>query len=114
LLPTFLADYSNGKYPDFVDQLGLNSFPGSSEVYNAPAAKVTLYHFTNDTLVPSRNTEDMINFLNNGNHKLAAVARGNCRESSAFTALILASSTSSERTHVVCALYMIDDFLGSL
>jgi hypothetical protein len=114
LLPTFLADYSNSRYPDFVDQLGVNSFPGSSEIYNAPAAKVTLYHFTVDSLVPSKNTDDMINFLNNGRHKLAAVARGNCRESSAFTALILASSTSSEKTHVVCALYMIDDFLGSL
>jgi hypothetical protein len=56
----------------------------------------------------------MIDFLSNGSHQLATVARGNCRESSAFTALILASSTSSEKTHVVCALYMIDDFLGSL
>jgi hypothetical protein len=114
LLPTFLADYSNSKYPDFVDQLGINSFPGSSEIYNAPDAKVVLYHFTSDTLVPSRNTDDMIDFLNNGTHKLAAVARGNCRESSAFTALILASSRSAQKTHVVCALYMIDDFLGSL
>jgi hypothetical protein len=114
LLPEFLADYSSSKYPDVVDQFGVNSLPGSSEVYNAPAAKVTLYHFTSDTLVPSKNTDDMINFLNNGSHRLAAVARGNCRESSALTALILASSTSSEKTHVVCALYMIDDFLGSL
>ena len=114
LLPTFLADYASSKYPDFVDQLGINSFPGSSEIYNAPAAKVTLYHFTGDTLVPSKNTDDMINFLNNGTHQLAAVARGNCRESSAFTALILASSTSSEKTHVLCVVYMVDDFLGSL
>jgi hypothetical protein len=114
MLPTFLADYSSGKYADFVDQLGINSFPGSSEIYRAPAARVILYHFTSDTLVPSRNTDDMIDFLSNGSHQLATVARGNCRESSAFTALILASSTSSEKTHVVCALYMIDDFLGSL
>ena len=114
LLPTFLTDYANGKYPDFVDQLGLNSFPGSSETYIAPDAKVTLYHFTTDTLVPSRNTDDMIEFLNNGHHQLASVTRGNCHESSAFTALILASSSSSEKAHVVCALYMIDDFLGSL
>jgi len=114
LLPTFLADYSSSKYRDLVDQFGINSFPGSTEIYNAPAAKVTLYHFTVDTLVPSKNTDDMIDFLNNGSHKLAAVVRGNCRESSAFTALILANSTSSEKTHVVCALYMIDDFLGSL
>jgi hypothetical protein len=114
LLPTFLADYASSKYPDFVDNLGINSFPGSSEVYDLPAAKVALYHFTGDTLVPSKNTDDMIDFLNNGTHHLAAVARGNCRESSAFTALILASSTSSEKTHVLCAIYMVDDFLGSL
>ena len=114
LLPSFLADYANGKYPDFVDQLGLNSFPGSSEAYNAPDAKVVLYHFSTDTLVPAQNTVDMLSFLNNGTHKLASVARGDCHESSVFTALILASSSSVEKAHVVCALYMTDDFLGSL
>jgi hypothetical protein len=114
LLPTFLADYASSKYPDLVGQMGVNSFPGSSKAYNAPAAKVTLYHASGDTLVPSRNTDDMITFLNNGNHKLASVSRGDCRETNSFTALILASSKSSEKTHVFCALYMADDFLGSL
>ena len=114
LLPSFLSDYANGLYPQMVDQLGINSFPGSSEIYNAPAAKVALYHYSGDTLVPAQNTVDMITFLNNGTHRLAAVTRGNCHEISAFTALILASSSSSEKSHVVCAVYMVDDFVGSL
>ena len=75
---------------------------------------MTLYHYTGDTLVPSKNTDDMISFLNSTAHSLASVSRGNCRETSAFTALILASSQSSEKTHVVCAVYMSVDFLGTL
>jgi hypothetical protein len=112
--PTFLKDFSLSKYPDFVDQMGVNSFPGSSETYNIPAAKVSLYHYSGDTLVPSRNTDDMIAFLNNGKHKIASVTRGSCRESAGFTKLILSASDSSGTTHAFCALYMIDDLLGSL
>jgi len=98
---------------DFVDQLGVNSFPGSSESYDAPAAKVTLYHFTVDSLVPSKNTDDMINFLNNGSHKLASVARQLPRVVCLYRVDPGVFNVIREDS-LVCALYMIDDFLGSL
>lgn len=114
LQPAFLTAFSQNKYPQLLAHMGLNTLLGGDLKYNAPQANVVLFHFSMDSLVPAQNTDDMLGFLNNGQHKLGAVARGNCFEDSQFVKLVLAFSHSKLKTHTVCALYTTDQFIGEL
>ncbi len=114
LLPSFLADYKDGKAQDFVRQLGANSLVTGSQVYDLPQAQVQLYHFSADTLVPAQNTVDMLVALSNGKHRFASVQRGNCHENSELVKLIVRFSKSSTITHTLCVAFQIDDFVGGL
>jgi hypothetical protein len=114
LQPTFLRDFSQNKYPQVMAHMGVNSLLGGNQVYNAPQAKVVLFHYAKDSLVPAQNTTDMLGYLQNGRHQLGSVSRGNCYENSVFVKLFLMASKSEEKTHTVCALYTIDRFVGEL
>ncbi len=114
LQPSFLTGFSQNQYPRLLAHMGLNTLLGGDRVYNAPQAKVVLFHYSKDSLVPAQNTRDMLAFLNNGRHTLGSVGRGNCYENSLFVKLVLAFSKSKEKTHTVCALYNTDQFIGEL
>lgn len=108
LNPTFVQAFAAGKYPLMQKHLGLNSLINNNVAYYAPAAKVVLYHYSKDSLVPAQNTEDMLTFLNNGTHVLASASRGDCKENSLFSRLFLTFSHSKEKTHLVCGVYWLD------
>ncbi|MGY4532315.1 hypothetical protein ACVW0Y_001439 [Pseudomonas sp. TE3786] len=112
LNPTFVQDFAAGKYPLMQMHMGLNSLVDNKVVYNAPAAKVVLFHYSRDSLVPARNTLDMLAFLNNGTHFLASASRGDCKERSLFTWLFVTFSHSKLKTHVVCSVYLLDRAVG--
>ncbi|OWQ93093.1 hypothetical protein CDN99_00890 [Roseateles aquatilis] len=114
LLPSFLQDYKDGKYKDFVAHLGANSLASNTQQYNLPEAKVKLYHFTKDSLVPSQNTVDLLAKLSAAPNRLASVERGNCHESSEIVKLVLQFSKSSLKTHIICVPFQIDDLVGEL
>ena len=114
LSPAFLAGFANGQFPDLGFHLGANSFVGSDVAYLAPGAKVMLFHYSGDTLVPAQNTTDMIDFLNNGHHSFASVERGDCHEDSAFVKLLVGQSRSEQITHSVCGLYFFDRIVETL
>ncbi|OWQ48911.1 hypothetical protein CDL60_03230 [Roseateles noduli] len=113
-LPSFLADYKDGKVKDFVRQLGANSLVTGSQVYDLPQAQVRLYHFSTDTLVPAQNTVDMLVALGDKKHRFAGVQRGSCHENSEVVKLILKFSKSSKATHTLCVAFQMDDFVGGL
>jgi hypothetical protein len=110
----FLSKYKQSGHPDIVMHMGRNSFIQSSIAYDAPKANVVLFHHPDDTLVPAQNTTDMINFLNNGKHKLASVTRGGCHENNALVKLIVSTSKSPLATHTVCAALLFDRIIGDL
>ncbi|WP_431287124.1 hypothetical protein [Roseateles chitinivorans] len=114
ILPSFLADYKDGKVKDFVRQLGANSLVTGSQVYDLPQAQVQLYHFSADTLVPAQNTVDMLAALADRKHRFASIQRGNCHENSELVKLIVRLSKSSTTTHTICVAFQIDDFVGGL
>lgn len=113
-LPSFLADYKDGKTRDFARQLGANSLITGSQVYDLPQAQVQLYHFNTDTLVPAQNTEDLLAALNDKRHRFAGVQRGSCHENSELVKLVVRYSKSKLTTHTLCVAFQIDDFVGGL
>lgn len=113
LNPTFLRDFAAGKYALMRMHMGLNSLIDNKVVYNAPTAKVVLFHYSKDSLVPAQNTEALLAYLKNGTHQLASVSRGDCKETSLFTRLFLSFSHSKEKTHVVCGAYLLDGAVGA-
>ncbi|UXH76871.1 hypothetical protein [Roseateles amylovorans] len=114
LLPSFLQDYKDGKHPDLMAQFGLNSLASGTQRYDLPNARVSLYHFTTDALVPSQNTVDMVARLNLPPNRLGSLERGNCRQDSVLTTLVMSLSSSKLKTHTVCVPYQIDDFVADL
>ncbi len=110
----FLADYKAGKYNDLRAQMRVNSMAANSQTYNAPEAKVVMYHFSTDALVPAQNTADMVSRLKAGGSTLASVTQADCREKSVLTALVLKSSDSAIKTHTICGAYQYNDLVADL
>jgi hypothetical protein len=79
-----------------------------------PNTEVVMYHYSEDVLVPAQNTIDMLDKLKETENSFRSVTRGDCREDSAATQLVLALSKSTLKTHVICGIYLIDDSLGRL
>jgi hypothetical protein len=114
LQPRFIADFSQKKFPVLFAHMGVNTLLDGDLTYTAPQAKVVLFHYSKDSLVPAQNSSDMLGFLHNGRHSLASVNRGDCYEHSVFVKLFLTLGKSVEKTHTVCALYTTDRFIGEL
>jgi hypothetical protein len=114
LLTSFLADFKAGRFGELKAQWGASSMASNTQRYIAPDAKVVLYHFSTDTRVPAQNTVDMLARLKNGQHQLASVDRGSCREKSVLTELVLQLSHSPLKTHTLCVVYQIDDLIAEL
>lgn len=114
LLPSFLADYRDGRYAHWAPHLAVNSPAAGSQRYNMPLAEVRMYHFSKDTLIAARNTEDMITTLKGGEQRVASVDRGDCREDSALVKALLALSHSKSLPHTICLPFQLDDFIGRL
>lgn len=114
LQTTFLQDFRNGGAQALRRYLGANSLPSSNLRLDLPQADLRLYHYSGDTLVASQNTVDMLAQLSAGGHRLASVARGDCRENSLLVELVLKFSKSRFKSHVVCTPYQINDLIGQL
>lgn len=114
VLPAFLKSYQDGKQNALVAQLNVNSLPGSSQRYDLPDARVQVYHFVRDALIPSQNSADLLAALQQGPNRFASVERGRCHENSELVKLILRISKSPIRTHVICFPFQFDDFIGDL
>ncbi|OWQ87966.1 hypothetical protein CDN98_07385 [Roseateles terrae] len=110
----FLTDYQAGKYNALRAHWRVNSMTSNSQVYNAPQAKVVMYHFSTDALVPAQNTADMVARLRAGGSSLASVTQADCREKSVLTELVLKFSESPLKTHTICAVYQYNDLVGDL
>ena len=113
-LPSFLADYVNGKYDLLATHLTVNSLPEASLRYDVPMAKVALYRYSKDTLLASRNTDDMLALLQGQRPRVASAMLGDCREESLVVREILKHARSVSTPHLLCFPFAVDDFLGEL
>ncbi len=114
LQAAFLADYKAGRFNTWRAHWRANSMASTSQRYDAPQAKVVMYHFGTDALVPAQNTADMLTRLRGGGSALGSVDQGDCREKSALSTLVLKLSNSPLKTHTVCAAYQYNDLVGEL
>lgn len=114
LLPSFIRGFGEFRFPSMVDHVGLNSLTNTDTTYQAPQAKVLLFHYSGDSLVPEQNTVDMLAVLKQSRHQLASVDRGNCHEDSVFVRTVLHFSKSKLKTHVICAPYLVEQFAMEL
>lgn len=114
LQPSFLADYRAGRYAHWAPHLAVNSPAAGSQRYDLPLAQVRMYHFSKDTLIAARNTEDMITTFKGGTQRVAHVERGDCREDSALVKALLGLSHSKSLPHTICLPFQLDDFVGRL
>lgn len=110
----FLADYKAGRFKELRAHWRVNSMAIGSQRYDAPDAKVVMYHFNTDALVPAQNTADMLARLRGGGSTLGSVTQGDCRENSALSTLVLKLSNSPLKTHTVCAAYQYNDLVADL
>ena len=114
LQPSFLADYRDGRYAHWLPHLAVNSPAAGSQRYDMPLAQVRMYHFSKDTLIAARNTEDMITTFKGSAQRVATVERGDCREDSLLVKALLEYSRSKSLPHTVCLPFQLDDFVGRL
>lgn len=110
----FLADYKAGRFNHLRGHWRVNSMASTSQRYDAPDAKVVMYHFGTDALVPAQNTADMLARLRSGSSALGSVSQGDCREKSPLSTLVLKLSNSPLKTHTVCAAYQYNDLVADL
>lgn len=114
VLPAFLADYRAGKLSGLTPHLLLNSLASGSQRYDLPLAEFRMFHNSKDSLIPARNTEDMIARLKTEGQRVASVERGDCREDSLLVKTLLEFSHSKSLPHTICLPFQIDDFVGRL
>lgn len=114
VLPAFLADYRAGRHADLTPQLLVNSLASGSQRYDVPLAEFRMFHYSQDTLVAARNTEDMMARLKADGQRVASVDRGDCREDSALVKTLLTLSHSKSLPHTICLPFQLDDFVGRL
>jgi hypothetical protein len=114
VLPSFLADYRAGKRADLTPHLLVNSFVTGSQRYELPLTEFRLFHYSKDTLIAARNTEDMIARLKMDGQRVASVERGDCREDSLLVQALARFSRSKSLPHAICLPFEIDDFVGRL
>ncbi|ANH68193.1 hypothetical protein [Mitsuaria sp. 7] len=114
VLPSFLADYRAGKHDDMTPHLLVNSPASGSQRYDLPLAEFRMFHYSDDTLVPARNTVDMMARLQTAGQRVASVTRGDCREKSLLVKTLREFSHSKSLPHTICLPFQIDDFVGRL
>ncbi|WAC75563.1 hypothetical protein OU995_13025 [Roseateles sp. SL47] len=111
---SFLEDFKAGRYNHLRVLWRSGSAVGNSQRYVIPEAKVVLYHFSSDPLVPSQNTSDLLAKLKGSDQSVGSVEQGSCHESSLLTKLILQFSKSQLVRHTLCAAYQYNDLVEEL
>ncbi len=114
VLPSFLTDYKNGKHKRLAAHLAVNSPAAGSQRLDATMARLRLYRYGADTLVASRNTDDMLAQLRAQRSGIAEATAGDCREQSAVVKEVVAQSTSPSTPHAICTPFVLNDFIGAL
>ncbi len=114
LLASFLQAYRHGQAHDLDRHLAANSLVVGTQVHDLPHARLQLYHFSQDPLVPAQNTVDLLTALQQPRHRFAEVQRGNCHEHSELVKLLLKLSKRGMLKHTLCVAYQMDDFVGQL
>lgn len=114
ILPSFLTSYASGQQKALVTALGLNSLASSNQRYDLPNARIVMYHFTTDILVPQQNTVDMLARLNQQPNRWGSLQRGDCREDSTLAILAVNLVKSKLITHTLCVFFQLDDAVVEL